>query len=161
MNKGYSSSLGVFRYEITNEAVFGRRIRLYMGKLLCTFDKTHGAATVPYPIAVDVYCDKGVIVARAKSKAGLYKYQEEFLLERAIATKSEKETAAAIKWVLEKFALSTKKSLEARTVFRAQLYGMKRIQRLNRRQHRKKQWRKGKMYQIWDNHFQKKGTFNF
>lgn len=124
LNKGYSSSLGIFRYEITNEAVFGRRIRLYMGKLLCTFDKTHGAATVPYPIAVDVYCDKGVIVARAKSKAGLYKYQEEFLLEQAIATKSEKETAAAIKWVLEKFALSTKKSLEARTVFRAQLYGM-------------------------------------
>ena len=36
LNKGYTESLGVFRYEITNESVFGRKIRLYMGKLLCT-----------------------------------------------------------------------------------------------------------------------------
>ena len=90
LNKGYTESLGVFRYEITNESVFGRRIRLYMGKLLCTFDKKHGAATVPYPIAVDVYCDAGIIVARAKSKSGLY----------------------------------TRKSFEAETVFKSQLYDM-------------------------------------
>lgn len=42
LNIGYTASLGVFRYEITNESVFGRRIRLYMGKLLCTFDKNMG-----------------------------------------------------------------------------------------------------------------------
>lgn len=124
LNKGYSSSLGVFRYEITNEKGIGRKIRLYMGKLLCTFDKKHGAATVPYPIAVDVYCDKGIMVARAKSKSGLYKYQEDFLLEQATATKSEKETAAAIKWVAEKLALATKKSFEAGSVFRSRLYNM-------------------------------------
>lgn len=124
LNKGYSSSLGVFRYEITNEEGIGRKIRLYMGKLLCTFDKKHGAATVPYSIAVDVYCDKGIMVARAKSKSGLYKYQEDFLLEQATATKSEKETAAAIKWVAEKLALATKKSFEAGSVFRSRLYNM-------------------------------------
>lgn len=61
------------------------------GKLLCTFDKKHGAATVPYPIAVDVYCDAGIIVARAKSKSGLYKYEENFVLEKATPTKSEKK----------------------------------------------------------------------
>ena len=88
LNKGYTESLGVFRYEITNESVFGRRIRLYMGKLLCTFDKKHGAATVPYPIAVDVYCDAGIIVARAKSKSGLYKYEEDFVLEKATPTET-------------------------------------------------------------------------
>ena len=124
LNKGYSSSLGVFRYEITNEDALGRRIRLYMGKLLCTFDKKHGPATVPYPLAVDIYCDKGIITACAKSKAGLYKYQEDFELEQAIATKSEKETAAAIKWVSEKLALTTRKGIEAGTVFRSHLYGM-------------------------------------
>lgn len=124
LNKGYTESLGVFRYEITNESVFGRRIRLYMGKLLCTFDKKHGAATVPYPIAVDVYCDAGIIVARAKSKSGLYKYEEDFVLEKATPTKSEKETAAAIKWVAEKLVLNTRKSFEAETVFKSQLYDM-------------------------------------
>ena len=124
LNKGYTESLGVFRYEITNESVFGRRIRLYMGKLLCTFDKKHGAATVPYPIAVDVYCDAGIIVARAKSKSGLYKYEEDFVLEKATPTKSEKETDAAIKWVAEKLVLNTRKSFEAETVFKSQLYDM-------------------------------------
>lgn len=124
LNKGYTESLGVFRYEITNESVFGRRIRLYMGKLLCTFDKKHGAATVPYPIAVDVYCDAGIIVARAKSKSGLYKYEEDFVLEKATPTKSEKETAAAIKWVAEKLVLNTRKSFEAETVFKSRLYDM-------------------------------------
>lgn len=124
LNKGYTDSLGVFRYEITNESVFGRRIRLYMGKLLCTFDKKHGAATVPYPIAVDVYCDAGMIVARAKSKSGLYKYEEDFVLEKATPTKSEKETASAIKWVAEKLVLNTRKSFEAETVFKSQLYNM-------------------------------------
>lgn len=124
LNIGYTASLGVFRYEITNESVFGRRIRLYMGKLLCTFDKKHGAATVPYPIAVDVYCDAGIIVARAKSKSGLYKYEENFVLEKAIPTKSEKETASAIKWVAEKLGLNTRKSFEAETVFKSKLYNM-------------------------------------
>ena len=124
LNKGYTESLGVFRYEITNESVFGRKIRLYMGKLLCTFDKKHGAATVPYPIAVDVYCDAGIIVARAKSKSGLYKYEEDFVLEKATPTKSEKETAAAIKWVAEKLVLNTRKSFEAETVFKSKLYNM-------------------------------------
>lgn len=124
LNKGYTDSLGVFRYEITNESVFGRRIRLYMGKLLCTFDKKHGAATVSYPIAVDVYCDAGMIVARAKSKSGLYKYEEDFVLEKATPTKSEKETASAIKWVAEKLVLNTRKSFEAETVFKSQLYNM-------------------------------------
>lgn len=124
LNKGYTEELSVFRYDITNETVFGRRIRLYMGKLLCTFDKKHGAAKVPYPIAVDVYCDAGIIVARAKSKSGLYKYVEDFVLEAAIPTKSEKETATAIKWVAEKLQLNTKKSYEAEMVFKSCLYNM-------------------------------------
>lgn len=124
LNKGYSGELSLFRYEISNEGECGRRIRLYLGRLLCTFDKKHGVATVPYPIAVDVYCDKGIIVSRAKSKSGLYKYVDEFVLEQAIPTKSEKETATAIKWVCEKLAISTKKSFEAETVFKSRLYCM-------------------------------------
>lgn len=124
LNKGYSGELCLFRYEISNEGEYGRRIRLYLGRLLCTFDKKHGAATVPYPIAVDVYCDIGIIVSRAKSKSGLYKYTDEFVLEQAIPTKSEKETATAIKWVCEKLAIGTKKSFEAETVFKSRLYCM-------------------------------------
>ncbi|MSA03358.1 hypothetical protein GKG47_17635 [Lactonifactor sp. BIOML-A3] len=124
LNKGYSSELRLFRYEITNEWEYGRRIRLYMGKLLCTFDKKHGSATVPYPIAVDIYCDMGIITSRSKSKSGLYKYAENFVLEAATSTKSEKETAEAIRWVCEKLSIATKKSFEAETVFKSRLYCM-------------------------------------
>lgn len=34
LNKGYTEELSVFRYDITNETVFGRRIRLYMGEIV-------------------------------------------------------------------------------------------------------------------------------
>lgn len=124
LNKGYTSELSLFRYEITDNDEFGRRIRLYMGKLLCTFDKKHGSATVPYPIAVDVYSDKGLIVSRAKSKSGLYKYSDNFVLEAAVSTKSEKETADAIKWVCGKLSIETKKNFAAETVFKSKLYYM-------------------------------------
>ena len=124
LNKGYTSELSLFRYEIKNDDDFGRRIRLYMGKLLCTFDKKHGSATVPYPIAVDVYCDRGIIVSRAKSKSGLYKYSDNFVLEAAVATKSEKETAEAIKWVCDKLSIETKKNFAAENVFKSKLYCM-------------------------------------
>ena len=124
LNKGYTSELSLFRYEIKNDDDFGRRIRLYMGKLLCTFDKKHGSSTVPYPIAVDVYCDRGIIVSRAKSKSGLYKYSDNFVLEAAVSTKSEKETAEAIKWVCDKLSIETKKNFAAENVFKSKLYCM-------------------------------------
>lgn len=124
LNKGYTGEIALFRYDITNEASFGRRIRMCLGKLLCTFDVRHGGAKVPYPIAVDIYCDAGIIVARAKSKAGLYKYEEEFVPESAISTNSEKEMTAAIKWVSEKLMLSTKKNFETETIFKSRLYKM-------------------------------------
>lgn len=124
LNEGYSSELRLFRYEITNEGEYGRRIRLYMGRLLCTFDKKHGPATVPYPIAADIYCDMGIIVSRSKSKSGLFKYAENFVLEAATSTKSEKEAAEAIRWVCEKLSIATKKSFEAETVFKSRLYSM-------------------------------------
>lgn len=124
LNKGYTSSLNLFRYEITNEENFGRRIRLYMGKLLCAFDKKHGSETIPYPIIVDVYSDKGIIVGRSKSKSGLYKYENEFVLESATTTKSEKEINGAIKWVTEIFMLNTKNRFDSATMFKSCLYNM-------------------------------------
>ena len=42
----------------------------------------------------------------------------------ALTDMAEKETAAAIKWVAEKLVLNTRKSFEAETVFKSQLYDM-------------------------------------
>lgn len=124
LNKGYSSELTLFRYELSDEGDYGRKIRMYMGKLLYTYDSRHGATKSPYPIVVDIYCDIGIIVARAKPKSGLYKYMEEFVLERAIPTRSEKETAESINWICEKLSITTKKRFEAESFFKTQLYCM-------------------------------------
>lgn len=68
LNKGYSEMLRLFRYEIVPTSEYGRRIKLYAGKLLCTFDKKHGSATTPYPIFIEInifrsryHCFKGKI----------------------------------------------------------------------------------------------------
>lgn len=124
LNKGYSEMLRLFRYEIVPTSEYGRRIKLYAGKLLCTFDKKHGSATTPYPIFIEIYLDQGIIVSRAKSKSGLYKYMGDFVLEAAIATKAEKEMGQAIKWACEILALQTKSAFEASSVFKRQLYLM-------------------------------------
>lgn len=126
LNKGYSEDLQLFRYEIINENDTGRKIRLYMGRLLCTFDrrKSGEAEKIPYPIIVDLYCDRGIIVARTKSKANLYKYTDQFDLEHAKTTKSDKEAALAIKWVAEKLVVSIRKGFQAEGIFKTYLYNM-------------------------------------
>lgn len=70
----YTKELKLFRYQIVQHSSKGRSIKLYLGKLLCTFDKnTRIATTSPYPIFVEIYVDQGIIVTRAKSKSGLFK----------------------------------------------------------------------------------------
>lgn len=124
LNTGFSEELKLFRYDIDNEWEFGRRIRFYTGKLLCSYDKKHGASVIPYPICVELYLDSDLIVARAKSKSGLYKYMENFELEKAYATKAEKQMADAIKWVCQILSLQIKQNYEASNLFRTQLYLM-------------------------------------
>ena len=124
LNTGFSEELNLFRYDIESEGKFGRRVRFYTGKLLCSYDKKHGASVIPYPICVELYLDSDLIVARAKSKSGLYKYMENFELEKAYATKAEKQMTDAIKWVCQILSLQIKQNYEASNLFRTQLYLM-------------------------------------
>ncbi len=98
---------------------------MYLGKLLYTFDKkSHTSAAYPYPIFVEIYADKGVIAARAKSKTGLFKYMEDFILERADTTTVEKQTEDAINTVCNWFGLRTLSAILANSKFKNQLYNM-------------------------------------
>lgn len=120
----YTEALRLYRYKIIPESDQGRRIQFYMGKLLCTFDKKKGSATTPYPIFVEIFIDKGLIVARAKSKAGMYKYMDSFVLEAATSTTAEKQMGDAIKYVCGLFSLETASHFESSERFKKQLYLM-------------------------------------
>lgn len=122
--KTYTEELKLYRYEIVPESDQGRRIKFYLGKLLCTYDKDKGSAIIPYPVFVEIFLDKELIVARAKSKSGLYKYMESFIVEAAEATKAEKQMDAAIKYVCKLFAIDTAPSSVASAYFKKQLYFM-------------------------------------
>lgn len=95
----YNENLSLYKYEIVSESAQGRRIKMYLCKLLSTFDKNKGSAQTPYPIFVELFLDKSIIVARAKSKSGLYQYMEDFVLEAATSTSAEKQMGDAIRHV--------------------------------------------------------------
>ena len=120
----YSEMIKLYKYEIVNESENGRIIKLYFGKMLSTYDKRHEAALIPYPIFVEIYLDESIIVGRSKSKSGLYKYMENFVLEQATSTTAEKEINNAIKYACEILALQTANGFGVGDYFRKKLYLM-------------------------------------
>lgn len=122
--QAYTEELRLYRYEIETDNNLGRRIKIYFGKLLCTYDRDRGSAIIPYPVFVELFLDKGIIVARAKSKSGLYKYMTSFVLEAAVPTKAEKQMADAIKFVCNWFALDIASRSVASAFFKKKLYYM-------------------------------------
>lgn len=122
--QAYTEELRLYRYEIETDNNLGRRIKIYFGELLCTYDRDRGSAIIPYPVFVELFLDKGIIVARAKSKSGLYKYMTSFVLEAAVPTKAEKQMADAIKSVCNWFALEIASRSAASAFFKKKLYFM-------------------------------------
>lgn len=120
----YTETLRLYRYKIVSDSEQGKCIMLYLGKLICIYDKKTGSASVPYPIFVEIFLDKRLIVARAKSKAGMYKYMDNFVLDAAISTTAEKELNKAIKQVCELFSIETASKYKAGEFFKKQLYLM-------------------------------------
>lgn len=124
MNGTYTENLSLYRYEIVPESDYGRRIKMYMGKLLCTFDKNKGSATSPYPIFVEIFVDKRLIVARAKSKSGMYQYMDPFVLDAATSTTAEKQMDKAINYACKLFSMETESSFNVSESFKNHLYIM-------------------------------------
>lgn len=118
----YSEELQYFRYNFYNHEDYGVIISFYLGKLIDIYDKKSGAQSCPYPIFVDIYVDKGIILGRAKPKAGMYQHMKSFLLEAAYTTNAEKEIFSAMKAVLTMFGISTKKARDVYDTFRGMLY---------------------------------------
>ena len=120
----YSNKLCLYRYEIVSDKTLGRRIRIYLGKLLSTFDKNKGSAQIPYPVFVEIFLDESLIVARSKSKSGLYQFMENFVLEAATPTKAEKQMDLAVEFICDLFSIKTVSGYEAVELFRNKLYLM-------------------------------------
>lgn len=119
----YAKELRCYRYEV-EETENGRVITLYLGKLVCFHDKKIGTRSTPYPLVVELYVDKEIIVGRGKSKSNMYVYAEPFILETADTTATEKEIFDAMKHVLNIFGISTKKGNVVTEKFRGMLYNM-------------------------------------
>ncbi|MTK05684.1 MAG: hypothetical protein F8N38_01160 [Hungatella sp.] len=119
----YTGSLHCYRYEINN-TIDGRVINIYLGKLITFSDKNNGTRSNPYPLFVDIYVDKGIIVGRAKSKSNMYKYTKFFDSEHVQTTSTEKEILNAIKYTLEIFGIATIKGYLVSEEFKGMLYNM-------------------------------------
>lgn len=119
----YCRELRTFRYEI-NQTEHGRAIVLYMGKLVCCHNKEGGTRVVPYPLVVEIYVDRSIIVGRGKAKSNIYTYDDPFILEIADTTTTEKEIFNAINYVLKIFGISTQKGVQVTENFRGMLYKM-------------------------------------
>lgn len=125
LNGQYTEELKLFRYRIVTSSPQGRSVKLYLGKLLCTFDKkSHTSSTILYPIFVEVYIDKALIVTRAKSKSGLFKYMKDFLLETADTTTVEKQIEESVKMVCGWLNITTLSSASSNPQFKKLLYSM-------------------------------------
>lgn len=125
LNGFYTEELKLFRYQIVTSSPQGRSIKLYLGKLLCTWDKkSQVSSTIPYPIFVEVYIDKALIVTRAKSKSGLFKYMKNFLPETADTTTVEKQIEDAVSMVCSWLNLTTLSSISSNPRFKKLLYSM-------------------------------------
>lgn len=119
----FTKELQLFRYDY-EKGKYGVCIKLYMGKILCTYDKRNGSRKIQYPIYVEVYANKGVIVARSKSKSAIYNYMDKFVLESAVATTAEKELHDAIMYTCKKLSIETLPANESNRRFKKNLYAM-------------------------------------
>ena len=125
LNGQYTEELKLFRYRIITSSPQGRSVKLYLGKLLCTFDKkSHTSSTILYPIFAEVYIDKALIATRAKSKSGLFKYMKDFLLETADTTTVEKQIEESVKMVCGWLNITTLSSASSNPQFKKLLYSM-------------------------------------
>ena len=119
----FSSEIKLFRYDYLADE-YGTCIRLYLGKILSTYDKQLGPGKCLYPICVEVYVDKEIIVARSKSKTGIYTFMEDFILEDASTTTAEKEMKEAIQYVRGLLNIGILSEGKAYDKFRNQLFYM-------------------------------------
>ena len=118
----YTADIRLFRYDIT-DSIHGRVITLYMGKLLCMFDKKEKTSrTIMYPIVADIYPSQDIVAVRAKSKADLYKFMEEFAIDAATRAYVDKEIEQAFIFISNLFSFEFKKPIEASTEFKRRLF---------------------------------------
>lgn len=118
----YDKKLRLFRYDIGHYK--GEKvITLYMGKMLYTaIKKENTYRTIIYPIIVDIYPDQDIVAIRAKSKADMYQYTENFVVEVASRTYVDKEIEDAFDYVLKLFSFDFVKQTETFIEFKRRLF---------------------------------------
>ncbi len=121
-NNNYSEEYRLYRYDVENSDN-GKVIKIYLGKLISHYDKYKSTSSnVPYPVFVEIYSDKMIVVARAKSKSNMYSYMDNFNIDKANSTTAEKELEGAIKYIQALLNISFLNTNEANPSFKNNLY---------------------------------------
>ena len=120
----FEPELCLFRYDIEKLPDGGNVVRLYMGKLLSVVNDKEKVSAIQYPIFIELYTDSRMIVARAKSKANLFKYQKDFVADAAESTRVDKELKSAVKYVIELLGVKLYKIGDAQHIHKTNLYKM-------------------------------------
>ncbi len=98
-NNKFNEDYSIFRYDIDYN-VNGKCIKIYLGKLISHYDKRNSTASnVPYPIYIEIYVEKGIVVGRAKSKSNMYGCMKNFNVDKAKSTTADKEIEEATNYI--------------------------------------------------------------
>jgi len=117
----YEKKFKLVRYEI-HSGDYGRVITIFMSKLIHNYDRKL-AKVMMYPISIDLYVDRNMIIARGKSKSNMYELMESgFDFEKSTSTNVEKELKKAIAWVTNILSISIKQQKETVDTYRSKLY---------------------------------------
>lgn len=120
----YTSSLDIVDYSLAHTNV-GDVLTVRFCEILDIFERrADGPVTsMMYPMCIHLYIDKGILVARGKSKANLYQHIDgEFSLEKLKTTNVEKEIAKAFNRIEELLGISAQSKSEVNQFFKEQLF---------------------------------------
>lgn len=122
-NNKYDETLCLVSYNYEHNT-YGIVISFCFCKMIYVYDKNKPPKASIYPIFVDLYVDKNIIVGRAKSKSCMYPYSKTGLNTTVLPkqTKTESEIKAAIYETLKFFKLFKEPKDDGIKYFKSQLY---------------------------------------
>jgi hypothetical protein len=119
----YSQNIRLMKYSLVT-GDDGRVLSLAFCRKLSCNDKPIGARVVLYPVFIDIYLDRNLLIGRAKPKAGLYEFIEPFVAENAKSTNSIKQMHDAIGWLERIFGGTFEYQVSSKLIFQQRLYDL-------------------------------------
>lgn len=119
----YSSFIHLLKYEFSNSTE-GRVLSLSLCRQLSCCERHSEHRIVLYPVFIDIYLDRQIIIGRAKPKAGLYDYLDPFVFTDASSTNPGKQVKKAIEYISALLNVEFEYDVDAGLRFQQKLYSL-------------------------------------